>query len=92
MPPHPPSEEIREVVEAEPVDDSENVRSEPDIQAAETVAAEAPIAEVIEIDEQPAPVKARRSRKAPTAGKPTARKPTGARPSSRRKKVPASAA
>jgi len=59
----------------------------------EQVSADAPVVEVIEIDEQPAPVKARRTRKAPTAGKPTARKSTGARTSTtRRKKVPAPAA
>ena len=92
MPQHQPSEEIREVVEAEPVDDSENVRSEPEVEEAEAVAAEVPVAEVIEIEEQPVPVKAKRTRKAPTAGKRTARKSTGARTSSRRRKAPASAA
>ena len=44
---------------------------------------------VIEMDEQPAPVKSRRTRKAPTAGKPAARKPTGARSSTRKRKAPA---
>jgi uncharacterized LabA/DUF88 family protein len=54
---------------------------------------EAPMAEVIEIDEQPAPAKPRRTRKAPTAGKPAARKSTGARtPAPRRRKAPVPAA
>jgi uncharacterized LabA/DUF88 family protein len=92
MPRHQPSEEIREVVEAEPVDESDNVRVEPELEVAQTIAAEAPITEVIEIDEQPSQVKTRRPRKAPTAGKPRARKSTGARTSTRRKKPPASAA
>jgi hypothetical protein len=47
--------------------------------------------EVIELDEQPAPAKPRRTRKTSTAGKPTARKPTGARASARRRKTPVSA-
>ena len=50
---------------------------------------EAPVAEVIEIDEQPAPVKTRRPRKSPAAGKPAARKSTGVRTAARRKKAPA---
>ena len=66
---------------------------QPDFQSDEQLSADVPVAEVIEIDEQPAPVKARRTRKAPTAGKRTARKSTGARTSqARRKKVPAPAA
>ena len=64
--------------------DSGSVRLEPDLEAAEP-----PVAEVIEIDEQPAPAKTRRTRKAPTAGKPPARKSTGARTAPpRRRKVP----
>jgi uncharacterized LabA/DUF88 family protein len=51
---------------------------------------EPPVAEVIEIDETPAPAKPRRTRKAPTAGKPAARKSTGARTATpRRRKAPA---
>ena len=53
------------------------------------IAAEAPVAEVIEIDEPPAPVKTRRSRKTSTAGKPATRKSTGVRTSARRRKAPA---
>jgi uncharacterized LabA/DUF88 family protein len=94
------SEEIRDVVEAEPVEIAGNVlgrRSlgeggQHELEAGQTVAAEAPVADVIEIDEQPAAVKARRTRKAPRAGKPAARKSTGARTPVRRKKVPAPAA
>ncbi len=44
---------------------------------------------VIDMDEQPAPGRGRRTRKAPSAGKPPARKSTGARTSpSRRRKTP----
>ena len=77
--------------EAEPVDaepesnaapdrcgtDSGSVRLQPDFEAAErTVESNG---NVIEMDEQPAPARGRRTRKAPTAGKPPARKSTGAR-------------
>jgi uncharacterized LabA/DUF88 family protein len=49
----------------------------------------APVAEVIEVEDQPARAKRRRTRKAPTAGKPAARKSTGARtPAPRRRKTP----
>jgi uncharacterized LabA/DUF88 family protein len=66
--------------------DSGSVRLQPDL-------SEPPAAEVIEIDEQPAPVKPRRTRKAPTAGKPAARKSTGARTAApRRRKAPVPAA
>ena len=98
-----PSEEIRDVadatvIEAEPVaepgdgllgsqsvDDGGQADSDTDTEPV----ADAPVAEVIEIDDQPAPVKTRRTRKSPTAGKPAARKSTGVRTSTRRRKVPA---
>jgi uncharacterized LabA/DUF88 family protein len=101
-------EESRDVYEAEPIEsldraedsDTGSVRlpgrrslgegGEADLTAG---AAEAPVAEVIEIDEQPAPAKTRRTRKAPTAGKPLARKSTGARTAApRRRKAPVPAA
>jgi uncharacterized LabA/DUF88 family protein len=84
-------EEVPDVVEAERVD-----AAPPDtIDIDQQVAAEPPIAEVIEIDEQRfdaaqderAPAKPRRTRKAPTAGRPAARKSTGARASTRRRKA-----
>ena len=62
-----------------------------DLNHAAAISTEAPMAEVIEIDDQPvvAPVKPRRTRKAPTAGKPAARKATGARTAApRRRKTP----
>jgi hypothetical protein len=68
-------------LESEPTSDSGVGHSEP------------PVAEVIEIDEQPVRAKPRRTRKAPTAGKPAARKSTGARtPAPRRRKTPVPAA
>ena len=48
---------------------------------------EEPEASVIDVEETPAPPKARRTRKTPTAGKPPARKSTGARATSRRRKT-----
>ena len=101
--PTPPVERELETLDREEAIDSGSVRlpgrrslgegGEPDQAAEETISAEAPIAEVIEIDEQPAPAKTRRTRKAPTPGKPPARKSTGARTSSRRRrKAPVPAA
>ena len=59
-----------------------------DVDVPEPVAAEVN-GNVIDMDEPPPPVKGRRTRKAPTAGKPPARKPTGARTSTaRRRKTP----
>ena len=50
-------------------------------------------AEVIDIEERPAPAKSRaRTRKGTTAGKPTARKATGAKTATRRRKTPVPAA
>ena len=63
----------------------------PSAEAEEQVVAEAN-GNVIQIEEQPAPVKGRRTRKTPTAGKPAARKPTGARSTTRRRKAPVPAA
>jgi hypothetical protein len=97
----PRSEDIRDVadvpvVDAEPVAEPDGQLlgreslgegGQPDLDA--EIAAEAPVAEVIEIDEQPAPVKTRRPRKTSTAGKPAARKSTGVRTSARRRKAPA---
>jgi uncharacterized LabA/DUF88 family protein len=69
-----------------------SIRPQPDLhagfEAAEPVPPE-PDGNVIELDEAPAPSKARRTRKTPTAGKPPARKSTGARASTRRRKTPA---
>ena len=78
--------------------DSGEVRREADrgaeSPAQEMMEPEAPPAEAIEIEEQAAaPVRPRRTRKAPTAGKPAARKSTGVRATSaRRRKVPVPAA
>jgi uncharacterized LabA/DUF88 family protein len=91
-----PREDSRDIYEAGPVEssdrgdasDSGSVRLEPDRVAGEAVSVEAPVGEVMEIDEQPAPVKARRARKPTTAGKPAVRKPTGARTPARRRKAP----
>jgi len=47
-----------------------------------------PNGNVLDAEERRAPVRARRTRKAPTAGKPPARKSTGARASTRRRKTP----
>jgi len=92
------TEAAREVIEAEPVDNADDgglrglaEGGQPDVETVSSVSAEAPIPDVIE-HEQPAPVKTRRARKAPSAGKPPARKSTGARTTSRRRKVPVPAA
>jgi hypothetical protein len=86
------------VYDAEPLDTSDGADArDSGIDAGrvrlEADRSEAPVAEVIEIDEQPAPAKPRRTRKAPTAGKPAARKSTGARTAApRRRKAPVPAA
>jgi uncharacterized LabA/DUF88 family protein len=74
------------IEQPEPIEaqDFGSVQPEPDF-GAEEIAAEPPAVEVIEIEEPPAPLKPRRTRKTPTAGKPAARKSTGAKTSSRRK-------
>jgi hypothetical protein len=91
-----PSEQAREVIEAEPVEivdvpvgqtGTEEARHE-EFEAGQSQLTEAAIAEVIEVDEKRAPMKTRRTRKAPTAGKPPARKSTGARTTTRRRKTP----
>ena len=56
--------------------------------AVEESAVSEPDGNVLEAGERRAPVRARRTRKAPTAGKPPARKSTGARASTRRRKTP----
>jgi uncharacterized LabA/DUF88 family protein len=80
-------EEMRDPIDGEPIEVPEAAPFE----AAE-LAADEPVeanGNVIEMDEQPAPGRGRRTRKAPTAGKPPARKSTGARTSpSRRRKTP----
>jgi uncharacterized LabA/DUF88 family protein len=58
-----------------------------DLKSEEAADAE-PDGNVIDLDEPPARPRARRTRKAPTAGKPPARKSTGARASTRRRKTP----
>ncbi len=82
---------MRDVVDAEPVEEVSGNVAEPEIDQAELEAAEPSQAEMIAIDEarQAAP-RARRARKAPTAGKPPARKSTGARTATRRRKTPVS--
>jgi len=84
------ADDLRDVVEAEPVEEvSGNVALEPEIEPAESEAAEPSQAEMIGSDDaRHAQPRARRARKPPTAGKPPARKPTGARTSSRRRKAP----
>ncbi|MEO5739188.1 MAG: NYN domain-containing protein [Vicinamibacterales bacterium] len=87
-------DDMLDVVEAEPEEEvSGNVALESTLEPAESSAPEPSQSEMIEIDEarQAAP-RARRTRKAPTAGKPPARKSTGARTSSRRRKKPVPAA
>jgi uncharacterized LabA/DUF88 family protein len=81
------------VYDAEPVESSTmQAESVPEFDSGINLS-EPPAAEVIEIDEQPAPAKRRRTRKAPTAGKPAARKSTGARTAApRRRKAPVPAA
>ena len=91
-----PSEEAREIIEAEPIEnvaaglpEVPTTEETDDAELAGHLAADAAIAEVIEVEEKRAPMKtARRTRKAPTAGKPPARKSTGARSSTRRRKTP----
>lgn len=88
------SGDLRDVVEAEPVEEvSGNIALEPDVAHMDSADAEPPQSEMIEMDEarQAAP-KARRARKAPTVGKPAARKATGARAPARRRKAPVPAA
>jgi hypothetical protein len=95
------AEAAREVIEAEPIENADDAglsgslssgeANQQDVTSEQPVAAEVAAVEVIEIDEKPAPVKTRRARKAPTAGKPTARKSTGARTTTRRRKTPATA-
>jgi uncharacterized LabA/DUF88 family protein len=85
-------DDLRDVVEAEPVEEvSGNVAFEPE--PAESEAPEPSQAEMLASDDaRHAPSRARRARKAPTAGKPPARKSTGARTSTRRRKAPVPAA
>jgi uncharacterized LabA/DUF88 family protein len=75
-------------VRLQPDIDSGGAPIEPDFETAEPAALSEPNGNVIEMDEQLAPARSRRTRKAPTAGKPPARKSTGARTSSRRRKPP----
>jgi uncharacterized LabA/DUF88 family protein len=84
------SDETRDVAEAEPVEEvSGNVALESDLAIGESTAADPSPSEVIAMDDaRQAPAKARRTRKAPAAGKPPARKSTGARTSTRRRKAP----
>ena len=86
------SDGMRDVVEAEPVEEvSGNVALEPEVEPTESE--EPSQAEMIgSVDARQVSPRARRARKAPTAGKPPARKSTGARTAIRRRKGPVPAA
>ncbi len=78
------ADESRDVVEMEPVESHDDIVQADVIEEPIRIEAQAP--EVIEIEEsQPEPVRARRTRKTPQAGKPAARKATGVKTPRRRK-------
>ena len=91
----PQSEDMRDVVDVAVVEAESVTASDGGAMAGDQAdvdaepAGPAPVTEVIEIEDQPAPVKTRRPRKTTTAGKPAARKSTGVRASARRRKAPA---
>jgi uncharacterized LabA/DUF88 family protein len=99
-PPPPAAEQQRDdeqdVFEADPIESpmlsaESGPEREPELEPEPLLEQQHRAPEVIELDEQRAPVKPRRTRKPSTAGKPTARKSTGARASVRRRKTPVSA-